>query len=77
MEKDSNSDRCADVVCARHGFLGRSISGAWAILCKGCGRWLRAESSELSERRSRDRDRKRTWRAEARSAKQEPDSVPL
>ena len=77
MEKYINSDGCADVVCARHGFLGRSISGASAIFCKGCGRWLRADSAKLSDRRSRDRNRKRKWRSEGRSARQESDSVPL
>jgi hypothetical protein len=77
MEKYSNSDGCADVFCGRHGLLGRAISGASAIFCKGCGRWLRADSAELSERRSRNRDRKRAQRAEIRSAKQELNPVTL
>ena len=76
MKRVGLDDGCADIVCDRHGFIVRAILGA-TTFCKGCGRWLQAQSVELSKRRKRDRNRKRTWRAEVRSARQEPNSVPL
>jgi hypothetical protein len=64
MKKDSNSsDECADVVCARHSFLGRSISGVSAIFCKECGKWIKAEASNHIRKREQTRERVRKFRA--------------
>jgi len=76
MQK-TNSDGCSDVICDRHGFLGRSLSGASSILCKGCGRWIRAESPEMRKLRDRDRDKKRARRAQALIVNQDATVSPL
>lgn len=63
MNKDSNSsDGCADVVCARHGLLGRAVSGASSIFCRGCGKWIKAESPKQTRKREQIRERVRRFR---------------
>ena len=39
-------DGCVVVVCNKHGVVGRIAIGL-AIVCKGCGKWIKAETEEL------------------------------
>jgi hypothetical protein len=56
------NDCMVDVVCSRHGALGRVIVGA-AVLCHKCHSWVRAESPEQAQRREKAAARKRRSRA--------------
>lgn len=37
-----SGDGCADVRCAKHGFLARVIVNVAEVFCNKCGRWIRA-----------------------------------
>lgn len=68
MSKTNLSDGCANAVCPTHGFLARVIVNIAEVWCDKCGRWYRAESPEIRQRRDAERDRKREQRAKARLA---------
>jgi hypothetical protein len=58
MKEVSSMDGCAPATCPTHGFLARVIADA-EVLCKGCGRWIKAvtdaERRKLELRRARNR----------------------
>lgn len=60
-------DGCVAVHCSKHGLLARIRLGD-EVFCSKCGRWYRAESPEIRQRRDAERDRKREQRTKARLA---------
>jgi hypothetical protein len=56
---------CIDVSCPKHGFIARIIAGA-DILCRKCGKWIKAESSAQAQKRQKARERKQRSRTKGR-----------